>query len=215
MKKPRKPTGITGSLRLESGKEPAFQQVEFPKSKAEVERHIAESFAATPADLGFKIIRISSNSENDLDFQLETDGGRVYLELMEIAPLELTKGSYEEASNEYLIYEFVEAVRDKIVAKSKKYSSTKQPRIILLVYITHWAFNLGVQALCLLQYMLCHSDLCFEKIFLHTPSSPEGMTELLYPSPKEFWRAQGFDPEAYRGLRAFAIDLRSAKLHQG
>ncbi len=208
MKKPRKPTGTTGSLRLESGKEPAFQQVAFPETKADIELFVAKSFIANLSNWGFNVISFSPNVENDLDFKLETDTGIIYLELMEIAPLELTKGSYNKASNEYLIYDFVVAIRDKIVAKSQKYRSTKQPRIILLTYITHWTFNLGIQAYCLLQYMLCHSDLCFEQIFLHKPSSPTGITEHLYPSPKKYWEEQGFDPEAYRNLKAIAVDLR-------
>lgn len=215
MKKPRKPTGTTGSLKVEVGAEPTFHQVVFPEKKADVERLIAQSFVSTPADMGLKIISLAPNDENDLDFKLETDTGLVYLELMEIAPLELIKGGYERARKEYLIYDFVEAIRDKIVTKSERYKSSKQPRIVLLVYITHWTFNLGLQAFCLLQYMLCHCDLCFEAICLHKPSNPNGITELLYPSPKEFWQAQNFDPEQYKGLKAFAVDLRTAKRHEG
>ena len=140
-RKHRKPTGSTGTTRI--GPDGVkFMQLDFPETKEEIEEFIVASFRCEPLPGGLTIKSRHQNRENDLDFAIKTTMGSKFLELMEIAPLEHLRGSYESAPDSYRPYEFAKYIHAKAMRKSDRYSGNKPPKIVLLLYVTHWTFTL-------------------------------------------------------------------------
>lgn len=194
---PRKPSGTDGAIKLDATGV-HFEKIDFPNAKDGVEQHVADSFIASTGNPYFSISSITKNQENDLDFLIETSKGKKFLELMEIAPLEGLGGSYDKAPSSYKPYDLARFVKSHIQKKSNKYHSGKLPKIVLLVYTTDWRFAVSETTICILQHWLATSSHSFEYVYLHHPTKPIGITHVLYPTPKEYWDAQNFDPEAYR-----------------
>jgi hypothetical protein len=194
--KHKKPTGTTGPTRLgPNGIE--FLQVAFPGTKDEIEQFIVASFSREPLPGGLTIRSRHQNRENDLDFAIKTSLGSKFLELMEIAPLEHLRGSYEMAPATYKPFEFAEYIHAKAMKKSNHYASSKTPKIVLLLYVTNWTFTLSESVICLLQYWFCTHPHCFEWVFAYHPTDQHnGIRHLLYPTPTSHWTS--FNPESLR-----------------
>ena len=174
-----------------------FLQIEFPRTKEQIEQFIVSSFVRNSGSLPLKIGSYTQNSQNDFDFSAETNEGRKFLELMEIAPLENLRGSYEKAPSSYRPYDFAEYIFAKINGKSEKYRGAASSNICLLMYITDWSFTLSQTVVALLQYWSAHQAHSFQYIFCYSPHDAEsGVASLLYPTPIDFWK--GFDPNSYR-----------------
>jgi len=92
---PRKPTGTTGPLHV-SAEEAEFLQLEFPSTKEEIEEFIVEAFVRNSDSMPLRISEWKQNHQNDFDFSVVTTEGPKFLELMEIAPLENLRGSYDK-----------------------------------------------------------------------------------------------------------------------
>jgi len=195
-RKQRKPTGITGPTRVgPDGVE--FLQLAFPTTKDEIEQFIVATFGCEPLPGGLTIRSRHQNRENDLDFSIKTSLGSMFLELMEIAPLENLRGSYESAPASYRPYDFAQHIYAKAMRKSAHYASNKKPKIVLLLYVTNWTFNLSESVICLLQYWFCTRPHCFEWIFAYHPiDQHNGIRHLLYPTSASHWA--NFDPESLR-----------------
>ena len=68
---------------------------------------------------------------------LKIDGESSYLELIEIAPLEHIRGSYEDAPSSYKPYDFAEYILSKLMGKSNKYqNSTNSDIVCTLMYFS-------------------------------------------------------------------------------
>jgi len=196
MKSSKKPVGTNGPVSI-SENEIEFQKLEYPKSKEAIEIAIVRSFADGNIPGGLQISSFYQQDQNDFDFKVESNCGDLYLELMEIAPLEHLHGSYANAPSEYKPYDFSKYIFDKAMGKSTRYGGSKVPRIVLLLYITDWAFVLSDSVICLLQFWMQNQAHSFLKVFVHQPIQEGfGISHLIYPTPGVHWRK--FDPESLK-----------------
>jgi hypothetical protein len=194
-KSPTKPTGVIGPISV-SAEGLQFLRVEFPRTKDEIEEYIVNSFLKNSAALPLKINGQVQNQQNDFDFTIDTSEGKKYLELMEIAPLENLRGSYDRAPSSYKPYEFAAYIFQKMMGKSAKYQGAASSKICLLIYITDWSFTLSETVIALLQYWAVQTEHSFENVFCYSPiDQHNGVTKLIFPTPKEYWSK--FDPSAY------------------
>nr|WP_315483887.1 hypothetical protein [uncultured Undibacterium sp.] len=192
----RKPVGVNGPVFLtDRGAE--FQQLEYPTIKEEIEMLVAKSFSAGPIPGGLQISSLEQQDQNDFDFKAKSNFGFLNLELMEIAPLENLRGSYAKAPSEYKPYDFAKYIHAKAMRKSERYGGSKVPRIVLLLYVTDWAFVLSESVICLLQYWLQNTPNNFFQVYVHHPVQLGfGVTRLLLPTPEAHWAT--FNPETLR-----------------
>lgn len=192
-KSPQKPTGVIGyTILSESGAD--FQQIDFPKTKEEIEKFIAESFVRDNNALPLQTLQITEctqNPQNDFDFMIETSEGQKFLELMEIAPLK--KKSYDKAPSDYNPYDFANDIWEKI--KDKRYGDSSD--ICLLLYITNWTFKPDTIVIELLKYFSMHKSHSFQYIFYYALwEATLGTPYLIHPTPQDY--LQNFNPESYR-----------------
>jgi hypothetical protein len=216
----RKPTGITGPVRLTAG--PAgsgtveFQQLQFPADKAATEKMVAEGFVsaigAMPANSGqaLKITDLVQNGENDFDFSLTIEGVASYLELVEAAPL---TGPYEKAPDKYSVYDFAQQVLAKIGDKAARYPKGGGGKpLYLLVYVTHWAFLFSDSVIQCLRYWLASLPSPFAGVFLYKPIKvTEGLTWWLYPAEIR----PGFHPSQMINAVVTNFDPRTMQAQTG
>lgn len=200
LKKPSGQIGIT-EIKANEGKQSSeFFPISFPDAKDSIELTITNAFirnASKNRYFSFEVLEVHQNNENHLDFELITDQGEKFLELMEIAPLEKSK-AFANSPADYKPYHLGQYVLDKLIAKSKKYVGVKKIGIILLLYITDWRFIFSQTLISLLQFWTLNQKHIFEYIYLYQPmTDAEGLTHLIYPTPPEHW--VGFDPELYKG----------------
>lgn len=215
----KKPRGRDETLGIGPSGEVVFIGIDLPATKEGIEWKYAESFVKN-TKLPFSCIELSINETDDFDLTIETDDGRVFLELMEIAPL--SEGvTHATAPNTNNSYEMAEFVLGKIQTKSRKYTSKCQPRIGLLLYSTDFKFSLSSTAIALLQYWLQATAHCFEFVYIHDlhPNLPPtasnqnqvvtGKSQIVFPSPSDYWL--GFDPSQYRESTCIHLDVREFK----
>jgi hypothetical protein len=212
--KKRKPTGITGPVRVDlvpGHTSVKFQMVQFPGSKSEIEAAIVRAFlAAEQGVLLAPLLDVRPNPECGFDFTDFAATIPTYVELMEIAPLEGTGGSYATAPGSYRTYEFADFILGKIIKKSTRYGTTPKRRLILLTYVTDWRFILSGTALALVQYWTLVRPHVFSEIYAFKPvSRNEGIPHRIYPTPRAHWR--GFDPELYRDSVTHNVDPRTIR----
>jgi hypothetical protein len=137
----RKPSGITGPIKVEvrpNGAEVEFQAIDFPKTKEKIEDFIVKSFlnaAQQQNILQIPSFSVRQNELDDFDFTIETLSGNKYLELMEIAPLEHLKASYDKAPSSYKSYDFAKYILKKINDKSNRYAASIEYGLLLLIYV--------------------------------------------------------------------------------
>lgn len=202
--KPNKPVGTNGPVKVNVGAGSStveFQQLDFPKSKEEIEAFIVRGFLRDAVANNFLppvSIAPQQNAQDDLDFTITIEGHEPKsLELMEIAPLEHLRGSYAVAPAKYKPYELAEYVKTKILKKSERYRTSAGSGIILLTYITDWHFVLSESMLALLQYWLALSSHCFQAIYSYQPIDQGfGVVRVIFPSTSRY----NFNPEAFRNL---------------
>jgi hypothetical protein len=203
-KNPKKPTGQLGYVSASlAGAE--FIPIQFPQSKVDIEQYVVNAFLRSAGQSGilfFDITGVHQNAIDDLDYRLDTNRGPKYLELMEIAPLEHLRGQHSSAPSSYNQYDFAQYIHKKAMGKSCKYTNSTAVPIMLLMYVTHWAFGVGPTTLALLQFWALQENHCFEWIYFYSPiDQTEGTATIIYPSPRDHWR--GFDPETYRNHQAY------------
>jgi len=192
----KKPVGVNGPVHLSPGGA-EFLQLKYPETKEGIELLIARSFVGSRLPDGIRITDLEQLDQDDFDFKIQTSSGSLHLELMEIAPLENLSGSYSAAPDHYKPYDFADFIYGKAMGKSVKYSGPKPPRIVLLLYVTDWAFVLSESVICLLQYWLQAEAHSFERVYVHQPIEPNfGVTHLLFPTPSSHWKT--FDPDSLR-----------------
>jgi len=205
-KRTRKPTGSIGPFEVHcdgTRLEVQSRFVQFPQTKEEIENLIVQGFAAQARREGIlpNPIRIQRNRIDDFDFTLETSHSSRYLELMEVAPLELTGGSHHATSGTFRPYDLARGAMDKLQRKSIRYAGVaRNTGIVLVLYITHWTFTPNDTATMLLQYWCYREPHCFEEIFFYRPHDETcGMLSVLHPTPMEHWQQWAdFDPESCR-----------------
>lgn len=210
-----KPTGDIGPTRatvVEGGNvEIAFEKIAFPKSKDEVESFIVQDFLASvgkalgPHRETFILGNPTKNAENDFDFNVESKHGPAFLELMEIAPLELFGGGYNKVPPKYKPYDLAQIVVAKILGKAKRYSGDIGRPLFLLAYITHWGFTPSESTVALLRYFLAQEKHPFNAVFLYSPIEKGfGDARCLCPVPPEL--IAGVKPEQLKDNEVLNLD---------
>ncbi|WP_171965378.1 hypothetical protein [Cronobacter sakazakii] len=143
MRKQKKPSGISTSIRIEPSKI-KLEKASFPSAKEDLEKLMAETFCEGKPALNPQITyygcfyKLEPQSENSLDFKVETEkrGGR-WLELAEFAPLKYFGGKYDNVPSKWNNKDMMEMFLELIKKKSSKHYGDG---VILLVYITHDLF---------------------------------------------------------------------------
>jgi hypothetical protein len=214
-KKRHKPTGSVGPVRVKPGKYSTkvdFLPIQFPHSKAEIEKFIVKSFLSTvpPELLLAPFVDIIPNPENDFDFIDRGVRKPSYIELMEIAPLENIHSSYDKAPSSYNVYDFAENLLAKILAKSARYQVSRDTRLVLLTYITDWRFNLSEKVIYLLSYWTLTNQHAFTEIYNYKPrSASDGSGTRIFPTKIEMWI--NFKPDALRGYTVENLNPRELR----
>jgi hypothetical protein len=181
-RQPAKPTGVSGPYRVgrgDSGEvEGAFEQIEYPASKEDIETFMAERFLAS---LNKELVAngkppffdsLVRNAEDDYDFRIKQGRISGYLELTEVvSPSRIRRESGYPEQISYKVIEFAEEIRDSIVKKSTHYGTTKE-KVFLLAYSTHWSFVPSETTLMCLRTML-HKT---KPVFAAISTSPCSMT---------------------------------------
>lgn len=211
MAKPTGDIGFTRTTVVEGGKVGVtFEKIAFPTSKDEVESLIVSDFlASTNAALApngetFIFDSPTKNSENDFDFNVQSRHGPAYLELMEIAPLELF-GGYGSVPPKYKPYDLAQIVAKKILGKAKRYSGQIGRPLFLLTYITHWGFTLSESTVGLARCFLAQERHPFNAIFLYAPIEKGfGDPKWLWPVPPEL--IAGINPDQFKETEVLNLD---------
>ena len=200
--KPRKPTGTTGPVKVtmsSEGPSVAFERLPFPRTKEEVEAVIVSGFLRSAQSCGWlpSTAQVKQNPQDDFDFTLTGCGNGKHLELMEIAPLEHLRGTYDKAPTSYRPYDFAAHILGKLKGKSARYASSSGEELLLLMYVTDWRFTLSETVIALLQYWTASQAHSFGAVYCYSPiTREEGIVHVIHPTPMEHWT--GFDPERYR-----------------
>jgi len=213
-----KPSGIDGFFRVGMNAQGqvtgGFEQIPFPREKSEIERQMVANFIASmnthlsKSSDAFIFWDPVQNEENDFDFTVETSHGPAYLELMEIAPL---SGPYETASASYKPFEFANVILEGIKRKSERYPKTMDRDLFLLLYVTHWAFDLSNPTADCLRYWTAQTPHVFRAIFSYEPfDAHEGGPGWIFPFPPELLGT--FDPETIRDNICLILDPKKGQV---
>ena len=117
--------------------QPSVTEFGFPQSKDEIERHIVDLMLGSANKQGLNPFELVGepvqNPENNFDFTIPTPSGEEYLDLMEIAPLDIVGGTHETAPASYMSGEFADIIMTKILTKSQGYGRAPRALIHLLL----------------------------------------------------------------------------------
>lgn len=128
-------------------------------------------FKTTPCEGGtLQIDTFVQNAENDDDFTVATPDGVRDLELTELAPL---RGPYESAATRRTHGEAADMIVDAVMKKAAKRPAATTTPLVLLVYVTHFAFNPSPTAIRLACHYLGSKPHPFERVFLFCPTPGE------------------------------------------
>lgn len=193
MSKPRKPTGRIQRA-VVTPRSFDVQRIEFPKTKEEVEKFIAEAYLECTKAAGIPVTHCVQNDTDDFDFNATIEGRDGYLELTEIAPL--GPGGYESAGQSYDVVPFATTIADQVEKKAAKYAGVSESPIVLLLYVTDWRFSVVDQVFEHLQYLMRDGKHGFSRIDLVTPCvRGSAEVKVIYPSERNDW--SGYDPKVH------------------
>jgi hypothetical protein len=202
----KKPTGTIGFNRVDvqsnGDATNSFVKLEFPNEKEAIETMMAGDFITSmnikmaPTGMPWFMSEPKQNIQNDFDFTINLpNGSTAWLELMEIAPLELF-GGFDHVPASYKPYDLAKIVVAKIMKKAVRYSGSLEKELHLLTYITHWGFTPSTSLIALARYFLALEKHPFDGVYLYAPfQQGEGDGIVLAPiNPEHF---AGFDPEQF------------------
>ena len=178
----KKPKGWNSVIELSSGK--AFSPIVLPEAKSEREKLIANWFCASLKSHGtpeLQILQVTQNREDDFDFQITTPEGHKTLELTEFAPFS-AQGGFSNATDQLNVGATADALTNMIMRKADHYPH-KPVGLVLLVYVTHYAFQPLEDVYRLVEDRVGRLEPFFERIFFMIPNSAHA-SELrnLYPT---------------------------------
>ncbi|MBW2066901.1 MAG: hypothetical protein JRJ03_18480 [Deltaproteobacteria bacterium] len=207
--KKNKPVGSEKILKIGNGKASVGKH-KLKGTKEEIESFFANLFfsrARKEKNFPFTLSKPPKrNEENDLDFSLEVDGKNSLLELMEIAPLESSRGGHSNVPVSYSLKERCEFIRQKISRKANRYWGIKSD-IFLLLYSTNWKLSLTPFEFRALSKIFHRESYQYKAIFYISwfPGSPEndGEVHILFPANISPYFSQ---PEVV-GDQAMKLDL--------
>jgi hypothetical protein len=198
MKRPRKPTGQDGVVRL-GAYDTEYRSRTLPDVKEDIELLVARKFAAFRSSrrmFAFEMLgEPVQNPTDDFDFTLNTTLGPKYLELMECHFAGV--GSYLPSGQySYEPFTVAECLSASVKKKSERYRGATDRGIVLLTYTTHWEFALSNAVFWLVAHRMHRDPVVFESIY-HIMLSDLEVTDvtLLFPANVDYSQ---FDPEKYR-----------------
>lgn len=141
----KKPTGERTSAILShvgTAAHVAFNKLDFPETKAEIERLVIQVFDRSLDEklrrrFGITNIRQISD-ENDLDCRINGIGGDWKMDLAEFVPGDLSRAGYRGAPHQYTNGDLADKAIEVIRSKDAKYTGLDRPW--LLLYTTAWQF---------------------------------------------------------------------------
>lgn len=183
----KKPTGTPHhfSVKVDLSKPPAEmvkEELRLPHDKPGIERIVANQFATAAAAYSLPAMIVSEpiqNAEHDIDFTVDTNLGRMGLELVEYAPLGKS-GFAGPKPTTYSPLDRGRQVIDLIVKKNIKYQHyDKHPKLMLLVYVTDNAWALDHFTLSVVRFLARSANTTFNFITYFKPMA--GMPGIVYP----------------------------------
>jgi hypothetical protein len=210
-KRHSKPTGLIGSVVIPGdGQPPEFRTIKFPSEKADAELFIVKAAVSPTNDLGrfYKLTSLpAQDRENGFDFLLQTPGGIEHLELMEIAPLSRSQGSYSAAPLTYNQGQLADAIFEGISKKSQRYGGPRcKAKINLLLYSTDFRFRVSNDVLWLIAKWASLKPNAFKSVVYVTflaERSIEG--KIIFPQPGLSF--EGIDEEKVRNNLIMLADF--------
>jgi hypothetical protein len=206
MKLHRKPTGYVGPVSFPAvGGAPRFDRVRFPDTKGEIEAFILDLTLKAFRREGFEpwpAVPVR-NPESDFDFTIPGETNQ-YLELMEVAPLEGTRG-FAAAILEHHHGALADLVWTTLTQKARRYGLPQSYAVHLLIYTTDTAFQLFPEVLRIIAYHLLVSDRGFATVHYSVPADQDSAyVYCLHPRPaQEFER---YNIRAARSRRSLVAD---------
>jgi len=213
MSKGKKPVGNVGFFRLTGdGKGVPIDQ-SLPEQKGAIELRMVEMFLRShPPNSKAIFSNPRQNKESDFDFTVSTDHGDAFLELMEIAPLDGSGGSFDNVPASHNAQALAAAITKNILKKSRRYRVKRD--LFLLIYLTHWAFALGRATIQFLRYNLRKQKHVFRAVFYLAPLDDEtGYFEWLFPVPPRY--LLNFRPEEHKEAVVTNFDYRKWQIARG
>jgi hypothetical protein len=182
----RKPTGVSGVLRVESGGRSDFLQSSLPTDKAAIEAFILEgtlrSLEFAKVDVYHLTAAPKQLEQNNFDFELSTATGTEFLDLVEFAPIGRYRG-YEGAPNKHIVGEIADAAWEVVKGKSKKYGLGRRGRVHLLIYITDFRFLFSDSVFELLTLWCARRSHGFRSVVYYAYiDDTMGLARVLHPS---------------------------------
>lgn len=192
--KRNKPQGRSGPI-VFSGEAAQWRITHFPQHKDDRENFIARLFVqvaerrirkeSVPSFKPFT--GLLQNSENDLDFSIQTADGPKLLELAEFAPLQTFGPTFASAPTQLATSEKVEQALELIRAKSGHQGGKNR---LLLLYATERAFELDMIAIELLRRVLAEEAPRFDRVYFIQPVGPDvGIATEVFPAVPHEWFA--------------------------
>jgi hypothetical protein len=208
----KKPTGFNAITHV-TGIGAEVQPIVLPNDKEAIEADIVRIFSKNINDPFFKFTNAQQNKPDDFDFTIQTDHGPCYLELAEFAPLSGARGGYESAPNEYGVGDMADKILSVISKKAEHYAGYKKRDLVLLVYITHFAFLPSESVITVVRHELLKMQLPFERVYFFLSIDGEtGVVWKLRPSPIE---VLGANMTALRLNKITNFDPRNAISENG
>jgi hypothetical protein len=191
---------------------PEFVRVEFPATKEDIERYVNNSFVPAAVHHGFFPFQplgpAKQNATDDFDFSLPTSIGPKYIELTEIYLRDIVKVGAQASYSVVAAAEHTEAAIQK---KSAHYGSATSQGIILLLYATHWQFDLTPAVFYLVAFGLLRNRPVFEQVFYMSFLDQNTVNlSMLYPLPADAFAT--FDRATYRDSRVILLNPERYRL---
>jgi hypothetical protein len=204
-----KPRGTLGSLVIRPESQ-QFERLSLPDTKEEIEQFMLDSARRAAAAKGLNLYELTSDplrtTEYDLDFSISTDGRAEYIELTELAPLEMVGGKYEGLPVSYHIGSMADLVVKLLMKKVARYAPAVRSRIHLLAYVTDSRFRLVKGVLSLVAYWALRGEHGLRSIVYFVPEAGGG-GEIVALHPDDPARYARFDEALARGRVALGTDL--------
>ena len=173
MAQPKKTVGVLGATLLRKVSdlevEVNHQPVHLPNNKEEIERYFALPFVEEfnrllPLGPDKLIHNITQNDTSDLDFRIEAKFAD-YIELAELNPKSEIFGRNILDTGGFDIFEYCEWIFHRIIQRKHSKYGRQNPKIILVLYATHWQFKINLNAINCLRAFVQQANLDFCGIY--------------------------------------------------